>query len=49
MSNNYGVITKFTIGHNPHANTVIDRIHKEVNGMKRSFDLEKNCLNEDNP
>jgi hypothetical protein len=38
---------------NPQANAIIDRVHKVVNDMLRSFDLENNHENleeqEDNP
>jgi hypothetical protein len=35
--------------HNPQANAIIERVHKVVNEMLRSFDLEKQNLEEDNP
>jgi transposase InsO family protein len=41
---NYGIKTKPTTSHNPQANAIIERVHKVVNDMLRSFDLE----NEDN-
>jgi transposase InsO family protein len=49
MCNNYGIIAKPTTSHNPQANSIIERIHNVVNDMLRSFDLEKENLEEDNP
>jgi hypothetical protein len=49
MYNNYCIIAKPTTSHNPQANSVIERIHKVVNDMLRSFDLEEEMLEEDNP
>ena len=44
MCNNYGIIAKPTTSHNPQANSIIERIHKVVNEMLRSFYLEKEKL-----
>jgi hypothetical protein len=41
MCDNYGIITKPTGSHNPQANSIIEQIHKVVNDMLRSVDLEK--------
>jgi transposase InsO family protein len=52
MCNDYGIIAKPTTRHNPQANSIIERVHKVVNEMLRSFDLEKQNLenlHEDNP
>jgi hypothetical protein len=49
MCNNYGIIAKPTTSHNSQANSIIERIHNVVNDMLRSFDLEKENLEEDNP
>jgi hypothetical protein len=50
MCDNYG---KPTTSHNPHVNAIIERVHKVVDYMLRSFDLENNHENleekEDNP
>jgi predicted component of type VI protein secretion system len=40
---------KPTTGHNPQANAIIERGHNVVNDMLRSFDLEKENLEDDNP
>jgi Integrase zinc binding domain len=47
MCNIYGIIAKPTTSHNPQANSIIERVHKVVNEMLRSFDLEKESLEED--
>jgi transposase InsO family protein len=53
MCENYGIKAKPTTSHNPQANAIIERVHKVVNDMLRSFDLENNHENleeqEDNP
>jgi hypothetical protein len=49
MCNNYGIIAKPTNSHNPQANSIIEPVHKVVNEMLRSFDLDKETLEEDNP
>jgi transposase InsO family protein len=53
MQDNYGINAKPTTSHNPQANAIIERAHKVVNDMLRSFDLENNHENleeqEDNP
>jgi transposase InsO family protein len=55
MCDNYGIKVKPTTSHNPQANTIIERVHKDlvVNDMLRSYDLKNNHQNleeqEDNP
>jgi hypothetical protein len=49
MCENYDIKAKPTISHNPQANAMIERIHKVMNDMLRSFDLENENLEEDNP
>jgi transposase InsO family protein len=49
MCENYGIKAKPTTSHNPQANAIIERVHKVVNNMLRSFDLEQENLEEDNP
>jgi transposase len=46
---NYGIIATPTTSHIPQANAIIERMNKVVNNMLRSFDLEKENLNEYNP
>jgi hypothetical protein len=45
MQDNYGIKDKPTTSHNPQANAIIERVHKVVNDMPRSFDLENNHEN----
>jgi hypothetical protein len=51
MCDNYGIKAKPTTCHNTQANAIIEQVHKIVNKMLRSFDLEKEKenLEEDNP
>jgi hypothetical protein len=49
MFESYGIKAKPTTSHNPQANAIIERVHKVVEKMLRSFDLEKEDLEEDNP
>jgi hypothetical protein len=49
MCENYGIKAKPTTSHNPQANAIIEQVHKLVNNMLRSFDLEKENSEEDNP
>jgi hypothetical protein len=49
MCDNYGIQAKPTTRHNPQANAIIEQVHKVINNMLRSFDLEKENLEEDNP
>ena len=49
MCDKYGIKSKPTTSHNPQANAIIERAHKVVNDMHRSFDLENENLEEDNP
>jgi hypothetical protein len=49
MCENYDIKAKPTTSHNPQANAIIEQVHKVVNNMLRSFDLEQENLEEDNP
>jgi transposase InsO family protein len=49
MCENYGIKAKPTTSHNPQANAIIEQVHKVVNDTLRSFDLENENLEEDNP
>jgi hypothetical protein len=56
MQDNYVINVKQTTSHKTHStqlNIIIERVHKVVNGILRSFDLENNHENieeqEDNP
>jgi hypothetical protein len=45
VQDNYGIKAKPTTSHNPQANAIIEQVHKVVNDMLRSFDLENNHEN----
>jgi hypothetical protein len=45
VQDNYGIKATPTTSHDPQANTIIERKHKVVNDMLRSFDLENNHEN----
>jgi hypothetical protein len=49
MCENFSIKAKPTTSHNPQANTIIEWVHKVVNNMLRSFDLEHQNLEGDNP
>ena len=49
MCDNYGIKAKPTSSHNPQVNAIIERVRNVVNDMLRSFDLENENLEEDNP
>jgi hypothetical protein len=49
MRDNYGITAKPTTSHNPQENTIIARVRKIVKNMIRSYDLENDNLEEDNP
>jgi hypothetical protein len=46
MCDHYGIEAKPKTSHNPQANAIIQRVHKIVNDMLRSFDLENENLKE---
>jgi hypothetical protein len=53
VQDNYGIKAKPTTSHNPQADAIIEQVHKFINDILRSFDLENNHENlqeqEDNP
>jgi hypothetical protein len=49
MCENHGIEAKPTTNDNCQANAIIQQVRKVVNNMLRSFDLEKENLEEDNP
>jgi hypothetical protein len=49
MCEKYGIKANPITNLNPQANAIIEQVHKVVNNMLRSFDLEKANLEEDNP
>ena len=49
MQGEYGVTVKFATTANPQANSVIERIHQVLGNMLRTFKLETNYLDTDDP
>ena len=49
MQNEYGVVVKFATTANPQANSVIECIHQVLGNMLRTFKLETNYLDTDDP
>jgi hypothetical protein len=49
MCNNYGIKANSTTSQNLQANAIIEQIHKVVSELLRSFDLEKQQLEDTNP
>jgi hypothetical protein len=49
MCNNCGIKAKPTTSYNSQANAIIERVHKVVSEVLRSFDLEKQQLEDINP
>ena len=49
LCENFGLTPKPSTPHNPQSNAMIERIHMTLGNMLRSFDLEKQELNEENP
>ena len=49
MEGEYGIVAKFATTANPQANSVIERIHQVLGNMLRTFKLEENYLDTDDP
>ena len=49
VKNNYGIKRKPITVRNPQANAIVERVHQVLGNMVRTFDLENNYLDEDNP
>ena len=49
MDSEYGIKVKFATTANPQANSVIERIHQVLGNMLRTFKLETNYLDTDDP
>jgi hypothetical protein len=48
MYNKHGIVAKLTTNRKLEANSMIERMHEVVHDMLRSFDLERESLDEDN-
>ena len=49
LCTNYGITPKPSSEYNPQANSTIERVHLTLGNMLRTFELEKQDLNEDDP
>ena len=49
VENEYGIKTKPITVRNPQANAIIERIHQTLGNIIRSFELQENYLDEDDP
>ena len=45
----YGIKCKFITNRNAQANSIIERVHQVLGNLMRTFELETNYLDEDNP
>jgi transposase InsO family protein len=49
LVNDYGIKRKPITVRNPQANAIVERIHQVIANMIRTFELESNYLDEENP
>ena len=49
VKKNYGVRGKPITVRNPQANAIVERVHQTIGNMIRTFELEENYLDEDDP
>ena len=49
MKKEYGIIVKKATTANPKANSILERVHKVIGNMIRTFNLQENYLDEDDP
>jgi len=49
MKEEYGITVKVATTANPQANSILERVHKVIGNMIRTFQLEENYLDEDDP
>jgi hypothetical protein len=49
IKNDYGIKGKPITFRNPQANAIVERVHQVIGNIIRTFDLESNYLDEDNP
>ena len=49
VTNDYGIKKKPITVRNPQANAIVERIHQVIANMVRTFDLEENYLDENDP
>ena len=49
VKKDYGIKTKFITTRNPQANAIIERVHQVIANLVRTFNLEEECMDEDDP
>ena len=49
VKKNYGVRGKPITVRNPQANAIVERVHQTIGNMIRTFELEENYLDKDDP
>jgi len=49
IRDDYGVTTKLITTRNPQANAIVERVHQVIGNMIRTFELQHNYLDEDDP
>ena len=49
LKKDYGLYTKYITVRNPQANAIIERIHQTIGNIIRTFELQDNYLDEDDP
>jgi hypothetical protein len=49
MLNDYGVKKKPITTRNPQANAIVERVHQTIGNIIRTFELNENYLDEDDP
>jgi hypothetical protein len=49
IKNDYGIKGKPITARNPHANAIVERAHQVIGIIIRTFELESNYLDEDDP
>jgi hypothetical protein len=49
LRNDYGIKAKPITVRNPQANAIVERVHQTIGNIIRTFELENNYLDEDNP
>ena len=49
MTNDYGIKNKPITTRNPKANAIVERVHQTIGNIIRTFELQDNYLDEEDP
>ena len=49
IKNDYGIKAKSITVRNPQSNAIVERVHQVIGNIIRTFELESNYLDEDDP